>query len=65
MAIYMKSMARRASLAEGSVKVVKVSKAKIASLTSENANLQAQMQLFTEDTVKHESDLKHTKAAKA
>ena len=39
MATYMKSMARRASIAEGSVKVVKVSKAKIASLTSENSDL--------------------------
>ena len=39
MATYMKSLARRASLAEGSVKVVKESKAKVASLTSENAYL--------------------------
>ena len=60
MATYMKSLARRASLAEGSIKVVKVSKAKIASLTSENADLRARMQRLAEDTVKYESDLKHT-----
>ena len=36
---YMKSLARRASLAKGFAKAVKASKAKVASLTSENANL--------------------------
>ena len=44
MATYMKSLARRASLAEGSVKAMRVSKAKVASLTSENADLRARMQ---------------------
>ena len=65
MATYRKSLASRASLAEGSVKVVKLSKAKIAFLTSENANLRAQMQRLAEDTVKYESDLKHTTTTKA
>ena len=64
-ATYMKSLARRASLTEGFVKVVKASKAKIASLTFENANLQDRMQCLAEDTVKYESDLKHTTTAKA
>ena len=50
----MKSLARRASLAEGFVKAVKASKAKVASLTSENADLQAWVQRLTEDTVKYE-----------
>ena len=39
MATYMKSLARKASLAEGSANVVKASKAKVISLTSENADL--------------------------
>ena len=65
MATYMKSLAMRASLAEGSIKAVKASKAKIASLTSENADLRAQVQRLAEDAVKYESDLKHTTTAKA
>ena len=35
MATYMKSLARKASFAEGSAKVVKAYKAKVTSLTSE------------------------------
>ena len=65
MATYMKSLARRASLSEGSVKAVKASKAKVASLTSENAHLRARVQRLAGDAVKYESDLKHTTTAKA
>ena len=65
MVTYMKSLERRVSLAEGSVKAVKASKAKVASLTSENANLRARVQRLAEDTVKYESNLKHTMIAKA
>ena len=65
MAIYMKSLARRASFAEGSARAVKGYKAKVASLTSEKANLRAQMQRLAEDAVKYESNLKHTTIAKA
>ena len=65
MAIDMKSLARRASFAEGSAKAVKAYKAKVASLTFEKADLQARMQQLTEDVVKYESDLKHTTIAKA
>ena len=61
----MKSLARRASLAEGSVKAIKESKAKVASLTSENADLRARVQRLSEDAVKYESNLKHTTIAKA
>ena len=39
MDIYMKSLARRASFAEGSAKEVKVYKAKVTSLTFEKADL--------------------------
>ena len=51
MATYMKSLVRRASLAEGSVKAVKASKAKITSLTSENADLRARIQHLVKDAV--------------
>ena len=61
----MKSLARRASLAEGSVKAVKASKAKVASLTFENVDLRARVQRLAEDAVKYESDLKHTTTTKA
>ena len=60
MATYMKSLARRTSFSEGFAKAVKTYKAKVASLTSEKANLQARMQRLTEDVMKYESDLKHT-----
>ena len=43
MATYMKSLARRANFAEGSARAVKVYKAKVASLTSEKAELRARM----------------------
>ena len=65
MAIYMKSLARRASFSEGSTRVVKAYKAKVASLTSEKADLRARMQRLAEDDVKYESDLNHTTMAKA
>ena len=65
MATYMKSLARRASFAEGSARAAKTHKAKAASMTSENADLQAQMQRLAEDAVKYESNLKHTTIAKA
>ena len=61
----MKSLARRASLTEGSIKATKAYKAKVASLTSEKADLQARIQSLSEDVVKHKSDLRHTLTAKA
>ena len=64
MATYMKSLARRINLAEGSVEAVKSSKAKVASLTSSNADLRVRVQHLAEDAVKYESDLKHTMTAK-
>ena len=48
------------SFAEGSVRASKAYKAKVAFLTSEKADLRAQMQCLTEDVVKYESNLKHT-----
>ena len=65
MATYMKSLARRASFSEGSARVVKAYKTKVASLTSEKVNLRARIQCLAEDVVKYESDLKHTMTVKA
>ena len=60
----MKRLARRAGLAEGFVKAVKASKAKVASLTYGNAEFRARVQRLGEDAVKYESDLKHTPTTK-
>ena len=64
-ATHMKSLARRASLAESSVKAAKASRAKVTSLTFENTDLQARVQRLGEDAVKYKSDLKHTTTVKA
>ena len=65
MATYMKSLARRASFVEGSARAVKAYKAKVASMTSEKADLRARMQCLAEDAVKYESNLKHTTTTRA
>ena len=64
MATYAKGLARRASLAEGSAKAAKSYKAKVASLTSERADLRAHIKDLTEELVKHWSDLKHALTAR-
>ena len=61
----MKGLARRASLNEGSARTAKSYKAKVASLTSEKADLRAQIRDLTEELVKHRFDLKHASMAKA
>ena len=65
MATYAKGLVRRASLTEGSVKATKSYKAKVASLTSERAGLQAQIRDLTVELLKHRSDLKHASVARA
>ena len=57
-ATYANGLARRASLTEGSAKAEKAYKAKVASLTSKRAGLQAQIRDLTEELVKYKSDLK-------
>ena len=59
MATYAKGLARRTSLTEGSVRAAKSYKAKVASLTSESAGLQAQIRELTEELLKHRYDMKH------
>ena len=58
-------MARKTSLTESSTKASKAYKAKVASLTSERAELQARIQILTEDVVGYKSDMKHTSIAKS
>ena len=65
MATYIKGLDRRASSVKSSSKATKAYKAKVSSLTSEKAELRAQIQSLTVDIVKHKSDLKHTLTAKA
>ena len=61
---YAKGLAKRASLTEGSARATKSYKAKVVSLTSERAGLQAQIRELTEELVKHRSDLKHDSVAR-
>ena len=65
MATYAKDLAKKASLIEGSASAAKSSKAKVASLTSERADLQAQLRELTKELVKHRSDLKHALVERA
>ena len=65
MTTYIKDLARRASSAESSAKAAKAYKAKIASLTSERAELRARIQSLNEDVMTHKSDLKHTSTIKS
>ena len=62
-ATHLKSLVKRASLNEGHAKVARAYKAKVASFTSELAELQARMQNMTEEVVKLKSDLRHTSTA--
>ena len=63
MATHLRSLAKRARLNEGHVKAARAYKVKVASLTSERAELQARMQNMTEEAVKLKSDLRHTSKA--
>ena len=65
MATYVKGLARRANLTEGSARAAKSYKAKIASLTFERAGLRAQIRDLTKELMKHRFDLKHASTARA
>ena len=65
MATYAKGLVRRVSLTEGSARAAKSYKAKVDSLTSERASLQAQIRDLTKELVKHKSDLKHASVVRA
>ena len=65
MATYAKGLTRRTSLTEGSARAVKSYKAKVASLTSERADLRAQIRDLIEELVKHRFELKHALTTRA
>ena len=64
-ATYVKGLVRKANLTKGSAKAAISYKANVASLTSERADLRAQIRDLTEELVKHRSDLKHALTARA
>ena len=65
MATHLKSLSKKANLNEGHVKVARVYKVRVASLTYEQAKLRDRVQSMTEEAVKLKSDLRHTLSARA
>ena len=64
MATYVESLVKRACFSKGSARAAEAYRAEVASLTSERANLRAQVRHLTKDATKHRSDLKHTSMVK-
>ena len=65
MATHLKSLAKKTNLNEGHVKAARFYKERVASLTSERANLRDQVQSMTEEAVKLKFELRHTLSARA
>ena len=63
-ATHLKGLAEKAKLNERHVKVARVYKARVASLTSERAELRDRVQRMTEEAERLKSDLKHTMSAR-
>ena len=64
-ATHLKGLAEKAKLNERHVKVARVFKARVASLTSERTELQERVQRMIEEAERLKSDLKHTMSARA
>ena len=64
-ATHLKGLANKAKLNEKHVKIARIYKAKVASLTSERVRLQERAQHMTEEIERLKSDLKHTSSARA
>ena len=64
-ATHLKGLVEKAKLNEKHVKIARIYKAKVASLTSERSELQERVQRMTEEVEKHKSDLKQTTSARA
>ena len=62
---HLKGLADKAKLNEKHVKIARIYKAKAASLSSEQVELQERAQRMTEEVEKLKSDLKHTASARA
>ena len=60
-----KGLGEEGGSTESSAKAARAYKAKVASLTSEKAELGAQIQSLTDDVLGYKSDLKCTSTAKA
>ena len=65
MATHLKSLAKKTKLVEGHAKAARVYKVRVASLTSERAELWDPVQRMIEEEVNLKSDLKHTTSARA
>ena len=65
MATHLKGLTKKAKLNERHVKAARVYKARVASLTSEQAELRDRIQHMTEEAERLKSDLKHTMSARA
>ena len=63
MATHLKSLAKRARLNVGHVKVARAYKARVAALTSERAELRDRIQNMKEEAMKLRSNLWHTTMA--
>ena len=64
-ATHLKGLAKKAKLNEKHVKIARIYKAKVASLTSELSELQERVQRMTGEVEKLKSDLKHTASTHA
>ena len=65
MATHLKGLADKARLNEKHVRIARIYKAKVASLSSEQTELQERVQRMTEEAERLKSDLKHTASARA
>ena len=65
MATHLKGLAEKAKLNERHVKAARVYKARVASLTSERAELRDRVQCMIEEAERLKSDLKHTVSVRA
>ena len=64
-ATHLKGLAEKAKLNEKHVRIARIYKAKVATLTSERDELQGRAQHMSEEVERHKSNLKHTSAARA
>ena len=65
MATHLWGLAKKAKLNESHAKAARAYKERVASLTSERAELRGWVQRMTEEVVKLKYDLKHTTSARA
>ena len=64
-ATHLKGLAEKAKLNERHVRIARIYKAKVASLTFERTELQGRAQHMTEEMERLKFDLKHTSSARA